>query len=88
MTVTVRELIEQLQKMDPTRIVVLQKDGEGNDYSPLSGVDDNTAYLPDSTWYGEVKLQALSDEQRQKGFDEHDLAGPNHQPCVVLYPVN
>lgn len=85
---TVRELIEELQKMDPERIVILQKDAEGNGYSPCDGVDDNAAYEPDSTWSGDVKRQTLDDDDRKAGFGEEDLAGEGAQPCVVLWPVN
>jgi len=33
---TVKELIEQLKKEDPDRLVIMAKDPEGNGYSPLS----------------------------------------------------
>jgi hypothetical protein len=32
---TVKELIEELQKEDPSCLVVMAKDSEGNGYSPL-----------------------------------------------------
>jgi len=39
---TVQELIEQLQRIeDKSRIVILQKDSEGNGYSPLAGTDED-----------------------------------------------
>ena len=34
--------------------VVLQKDSEGNGYSPLAGADPEAVYIPDSTWSGDV----------------------------------
>jgi hypothetical protein len=43
---TVGELIANLQSLDPDRLVVLQKDGEGNGYRPAGGVDDNSCYFP------------------------------------------
>lgn len=84
----VRELIEVLQQMDPERVVVLQKDGEGNGYSPCDGVDDNAAYSPDSTWSGSVRRQKLSAADCKAGFTKEDLAPKGAQPCVVLWPVN
>ena len=33
---TVKELIEGLQSEDPDRLVICQKDPEGNGYSPLA----------------------------------------------------
>lgn len=85
---TVRELIEALKGMDPDRLVVLQKDGEGNGYSPLADVDDNAAYMPETTWSGEVGLQFLTAEDRSSGFSDEDLAHPNATPCVILGPTN
>ena len=35
-----KELKEIIKDMDDESIVILQKDGEGNGYSPLEGVDD------------------------------------------------
>lgn len=32
--------------------VVLQKDSEGNGYSPLAAVDDGGVYIPESTYSG------------------------------------
>ena len=42
----VKNLIELLQKEDPERLVVCQKDPEGNSYSPLSDM-----------WSGYIKLR-------------------------------
>ena len=84
----VSELIEALKKMDPDRICVLQKDAEGNGYSPLYGVDDNAGYDADSTWSGEVRRQTLSEKDRKAGYTEEDIASEDAKPCVVFYPVN
>lgn len=83
---TVKELIAKLQQVEPDRIVILQKDSEGNGYSPLSGIDDNAVYQPETTWRGEVKMQELTDELRRQGYSEEDTG--DGQPCLVLYPVN
>lgn len=85
----VRELIEALQSVDPEREVVLQKDSEGNGYSPCTGLDDNAAYEADSTWSGEVYPQTITDEMRQEGYTDDDAASERSEtatPCVVLYP--
>lgn len=92
---TVRELIEALQAVeDQEALVVLQKDAEGNGYSPLDddGVTEG-AYIPGSTWYGEVYLlpQDLDDEAREQGFTEDDVATPGQDgavAAVVLVPIN
>ena len=85
---TVAELIAELSKMDPDRVVICQKDSEGNGYSPLAGVDDNAAYSADSTWSGDARLQTLSDEDIAHGYGPGDIAPATAVPCVVLFPVN
>lgn len=52
---TIAELIEKLEAVpeaERDRLVVLQKDGEGNGYSPLDGTAAETWYDPVSTWAG------------------------------------
>lgn len=87
MSMTVQDLINKLLQIeDKSRIVIMQKDGEGNGYSPLRGIDDNATYQADNTWSGEVGIQTLTDELRQHGFTEEDQRGG--VPCLVLYPIN
>ena len=85
---TVRELIAILTPMDPDRIVVLQKDAEGNGYSPLrdGGVDDNAVYAAETTWHGEVYIETLTPALERGGYTEEDTG--SGVPCVVLVPVN
>ena len=71
---TVSELIEILRNEDQDRIVICQKDAEGNGYSPLHSVTRVT-YVPDSTWSGEV---------RRRDGDY----GADAQAAIVLEPVN
>jgi hypothetical protein len=60
----VRELIAELQNIDPDIIVVLQKDAEGNGYSPLSGITE-AWYFAESTWAGEVYSSPPTAEEDQ-----------------------
>lgn len=77
----VGELIEELRRLDPNLLVVLQKDEEGNGYRKLLGVDSNAVFVePD-----EVRLRVLDDADRKRGFTDEDLA-PGAPPCVVLFP--
>lgn len=75
---TVRELIEALQAIDPDMLVVLQKDPEGNGYSPLAGAEP-AYYVADSTWSGEV--------YGQTDIDSGD-APDGGQTALILWPVN
>jgi len=81
----VSELIERLISLDPDLQVILQRDPEGNGYSPLSGVDG------EDVLYGEgddggmaMSTQDLADEIEGGYFSEdHEF-----HPCVVLFPEN
>jgi len=70
--ITVKELIELLQKEDPERLVILSKDAEGNSYSPLTNFVQ-TAYVPETTWFGEL---------------DESGTNPEGQSCLVFYPTN
>lgn len=85
---TVKELIEKLQKEDPDRIVVIAKDEGGDSYSPLSGLS-TAAYEPTSTWSGDVGLEPedLTEEMIKEGYSEEDVIR-DAQKAIVLYPVN
>jgi hypothetical protein len=81
----VYELIEMLQKESIDREVVIAKDGEGNDYSPLYGMWRG-AYRADTTYSGEAGLEKLTIEDEERGYSEDDVV--NGVPALILYPVN
>ena len=78
---TVNELIELLQTFDPRALVIMQRDPEGNGYSPLSGAEDNGAWDHEEGEYGYAELTLDLEEQ---GFSQEDCI--QGQPAVVLYP--
>ena len=83
----VKGLIAELVTLSGELEVILQKDGEGNSFSPLEGMDDNTIYVPDSTWAGDVYPLAWSAEDAD--MSEEEWKEFKSQPtCVLLYPVN
>lgn len=47
----VKELIDQLQFLDPEAEVVIAKDSEGNGFGPLSEIEPGV-YVAESTWSG------------------------------------
>lgn len=57
---TVRDLYEYLENCDPDMPVIIQKDGEGNSYSPLSG-STTRRYFAVNTWSGYVTDQPRKD---------------------------
>lgn len=71
-----RDLLAEVPDDTP---VILQKDAEGNSYSPLSSVDTTDyVYEPESTWSGEVRDTMDSDYEP----DDEDVK------IVLLGPVN
>lgn len=84
----VKELIALLQTMPEDSIVILQKDSEGNGYSPLSDVDADAIYNAETTWYGEVYSTKWT--ARDAGMDEEEWKKYKRETpaCVVLAPVN
>lgn len=83
----VSELIELLKSMPQDAEVILQKDAEGNGYSPLDAVDSDCIYVPDSTWSGYVYSAEWTADEACMDQDEWDelLAQPR---SVVLAPIN
>lgn len=87
MAMLVKDLIEALNKLPQEALVIMQKDGEGNGYSPLAGVDGDAVYVPDSTWSGEVYSTGWSASDAD--MDDDEWAEMLKRPrCVVLAPTN
>lgn len=83
----VKELIAELKKLDPNSQVILQKDSEGNGYSPLYAVDGEAIYIADTTWAGDVYSADWTADDADMDADEWAklLKKPR---CVVLAPIN
>jgi hypothetical protein len=76
----------------PDVVVIVQKDAEGNDYSPLKGADNEAWYAAESTWSGIVYGQAPNFppgvDADEEDFEDEDETPADAVPCVVLFPVN
>jgi hypothetical protein len=83
---TVKELIEELKKEDPKRLVVIQRDAEGNGYSPLTGWW-LAAYKAENDWSGETGLEKLTAEDRKQGYTKEDVL-KGGVPALILCPIN
>lgn len=81
MSLTVKQMINHLQKMNPDALVVLAKDREGNSYSPAV-IPSEALYVAESTWSGEIFDLDDVDEN-----DASELA-KNSIQCVVIWPTN
>jgi hypothetical protein len=83
----VKALIKLLADCDQNAEIVLQKDSEGNGYSPLEGVDHEAVYVPDTTWSGEVyNTNWTADAACMEEAEWRKLM--KRKRCVVLFPVN
>lgn len=82
----VKDLIKELSALDPNALVILQKDSEGNGFSPLEGVDENALYDAENSWSGDVGFEVLTDELRKQGYSDEDLG--KGERAVVLFPIN
>lgn len=86
---TVKELIDELQKLPSDSLVILQKDAEGNGYSPLHAVDGNAIYQEHTTWHGEVfSADWTADQACWELEDEWERYKARQPRCCVLAPVN
>jgi len=77
----VKDLIAQLQEANPEAIVIVSRDAEGNDFSPLAEV----CYGNDNYDDGDVGLDHLTPELEKQGCTEDDLI--EGEEAVVLWRV-
>ena len=82
----VKDFIKLLQKEDPDRVVVMSRDAEGNGISPFSDLS-TCAYVAETTWYGEIGLEELTEENKEQGFSEEDVKHDGEK-AICLWPVN
>lgn len=84
---TVKELKEAIANLPDEMEVVLQKDSEGNGYSPLAGVNSIGVYIPINAWTGDVYSSEWSAEDVCMSNEEWE-AIKSRPRSLVLYPVN
>ena len=82
------ELKEAIKGLPNDMNIILQKDGEGNGYSPLYGVDPNFIYIADNEYSGEVYSLGFSADDA--GFEENEwkYLKLEHSPSLILVPTN
>lgn len=76
--VRVGDLRELLDSFPADMPVVMQKDSEGNGFSPLSG-GEKAVYVPVTTWYGDV----YSEEDAEEFVDDVTAT-----EALILFPIN
>jgi hypothetical protein len=84
---TVLELKQIIESLPNDMVVILQKDAEGNGYSPLSCADTDCVYIPDSTWSGDVyDTKWTADDACME--DEEWKSVLEKPRALVLCPIN
>ena len=84
---TVGELISKLSGIDPSLDVILSKDAEGNYYSPLTEVDAECIYTPETTYSGYVRSTRWSSDEACMCHEDWEKFKAQKR-SVVLWPVN
>lgn len=79
---TVKGLIDELTKLPPDMLLIVQGDSEGNRFNKLEGIDGrNLVFTADK----DVKFKELTPSMRRGGYSAEDLG--TGEDCAVLYPV-
>jgi hypothetical protein len=83
----VKELKEAIEDLPDDMLVVLQRDSEGNGYSPLSGADPGGIYVAENTYSGEMYSDDWTADDCCLEDDEWDALKKGDR-TLVLHPVN
>ena len=78
-----RLLLEQ-----PDVELIMQKDAEGNGYSPLSGVEFHVVYIPETKYSGEVYSKTFTADDHCMTEAEWEQIKRTNSGYAVLHPVN
>jgi hypothetical protein len=69
--------------------IILQKDAEGNEYSPMSDAVEVGIYVAESTWSGQVYNPNSSAEDNGMYDEEWEkLKDDKSKQCIVFWPIN
>ncbi len=83
----IKELKEIIANLPDEMEVILQKDAEGNGYSPLEEADPDAVYIADSTWSGDVYSMEWSADDAC--MTEKEWKEIKSMPrALILAPVN
>lgn len=74
----IKELKEAIANLPDDMQVILQRDSEGNGYSPLCSLDSDAIYTPTNSWSGDVYYM-------EHGLNIDCKSKPN---ALILAPIN
>ena len=73
---------------NPDVELIMQKDAEGNGYSPLSGIEFDVVYVADNTWSGEVYSKSYTADDNCMEEEEWSQLKLTNSGYAVLHPIN
>ena len=80
MAIKIKDLITELQSLNPEDYIVISRDPEGNGYGFLEVICINHKIHD-----GEVYIAELTPDLKEDGYSEEDTC-ERGVPCVVFYP--
>ena len=87
MSMTVQDLIEVLEQMDPTAMVIISRDPEGNAYAPIEDYGEGQFDTKFSEYY-EQEEEFSYDDSESPDAEADDYESPKGAvPAVVLWPA-
>ena len=83
--IRVKTLLEKLEKLDPETPLFIQKDPEGNGYSPLRGIDEvKCTYIKNGFFGGEILTSEDIRSYLEEGYNEKEFH--DGVSCYILFP--
>ena len=84
---TVKELKESIKDLPDEMEVILQKDAEGNGYSPLSSIDADCVYIAANSYQGDFySTEWTADDCCMSNEEWEDMR--KHPRSLILAPIN
>lgn len=78
----IRQLIAELEKLDPELEVIVSTDSEGNGFDEMRVISPGYNYNPQDR---EIGISELTEEDINSGYTDEDVM-EDGVPCVVLWP--
>lgn len=81
-----KELKKFLENVDDESEVIIARDAEGNNFSPLASMDTDAIYIPDTEYSGEVYSLEHTAEDACMSEDEWDEVNKMDR-SLILFPA-
>lgn len=78
---TIKELILELNRLDPSLLVVMSIDQEGNGFKPVREISDDNNVYDD----GDLGIHHLTRVLESQRFTDEDIMQDGER-CIVIWP--